>query len=223
MNLHKPFVYFPNLLTDRQCDDIIKLGTTKLQSATTVDGRDKTNKEKSIAVSDMTNEEIEKKGLTDKAYMRDSEIAWLSDNWIYNLINPRIQEANKHAGWNWDYEYIEQIQFTKYGLNQFYNWHADGNSDHYSVYKNKPNPQMNGKVRKISVTINLVDGSEYEGGNLNFDFGPQGGENRFKVINEIRPKGSMVVFPSFFYHQVTPVTKGTRYSLVMWCCGKPWR
>ena len=25
MNLHKPFVYFPNLLTDRQCDDIIKL------------------------------------------------------------------------------------------------------------------------------------------------------------------------------------------------------
>ena len=64
MNLHKPFVYFPNLLTDRQCDDIIKLGTTKLQSATTVDGRDKTNKEKSIAVSDMTNEEIEKKGLT---------------------------------------------------------------------------------------------------------------------------------------------------------------
>ena len=48
MNLHKPFVYFPNLLTDRQCDDIIKLGTTKLQSATTVDGRDKTNKEKSL-------------------------------------------------------------------------------------------------------------------------------------------------------------------------------
>ena len=109
MNLHKPFVYFPNLLTDRQCNDIIKLGTSKLQSATTVDGRDKTNKEKSIAVSDMTNEEIEKKGLTDKAYMRDSEIAWLSDNWIYNLINPRIQEANKHAGWNWDYEYYQLI------------------------------------------------------------------------------------------------------------------
>ena len=36
MNLHKVFVYFTNLLTDRQCDDIIKLGTTKLQSATTV-------------------------------------------------------------------------------------------------------------------------------------------------------------------------------------------
>ena len=35
----------------------------------------------------MVNEEIEKKGLTDKAYMRDSEIAWISDNWIYNLIN----------------------------------------------------------------------------------------------------------------------------------------
>ena len=37
MNLHKPFVYFPNLLTDRQCDDIIKLNTSKLQPAQTID------------------------------------------------------------------------------------------------------------------------------------------------------------------------------------------
>ncbi|BCU99421.1 MAG: hypothetical protein CM15mV27_1400 [Caudoviricetes sp.] len=31
-----------------------------------------------------------------------------------------------------------------------------------------------------------------------------------------KPKGSIVVFPSFVYHRVIPVTKGTRYSLVCW-------
>ena len=44
-----------------------------------------------------------------------------------------------------------------------------------------------------------------------------------KVCEEIRPKGSIIVFPSFLYHQVTPITKGTRYSLVMWVLGRPWQ
>ena len=223
MLLKNPYIYYNKAISESDCDKIIKIGTSKLQPAQTIDGKDVHNDEMKTAANDMTKEDLDKLGIKETAYMRDSQVAWLSDKWIYDKVLPFINDANKKAGWNWKHDYIEQIQFTKYGLNQFYNWHADGNSDHYSVYKNKPNPQMNGKVRKISVTINLVDGSEYEGGNLKFDFGPQGGENRFKVINEIRPKGSMVVFPSFFYHQVTPVTKGTRYSLVMWCCGKPWR
>ena len=223
MLLKNPYIYYNKAISESDCDRIIKIGTSKLQPAQTIDGKDVHNDEMKTAANDMTKEDLDKLGIKETAYMRDSQVAWLSDKWIYDKVLPFINDANKKAGWNWKHDYIEQIQFTKYGLNQFYNWHADGNSDHYSVYKNKPNPQMNGKIRKISVTINLVDGSEYEGGNLKFDFGPQGGENRFKVINEIRPKGSMVVFPSFFYHQVTPVTKGTRYSLVMWCCGKPWR
>jgi len=40
---------------------------------------------------------------------------------------------------------------------------------------------------------------------------------------EIKPKGSIIVFPSHIYHQVKPVTEGTRYSLVIWCLGKPFR
>ena len=34
---------------------------------------------------------------------------------------------------------------------------------------------------------------------------------------------SVIVFPSHVYHQVTPVTKGTRYSLVGWNLGYPFR
>ena len=70
-----------------------------------------------------------------------------------------------------------------------------------------------GKVRKISMTLNLTESSNYEGGNLKFDLGPHVKENRFKVCDEIRPKGSVIIFPSFMYHCVTPVTSGTRYSI----------
>lgn len=78
------------------------------------------------------------------------------------------------------------------------------------------------KVRKISMTVNLSDPNDYEGGNLKFDLGPHIKE-RYKVCEEIRPQGSVIIFPSFSYHCVTPVTSGTRYSLVLWCLGKPWQ
>ena len=35
--------------------------------------------------------------------------------------------------------------------------------------------------------------------------------------------GSIIVFPSFMYHTVTPVEKGERYSIVAWVSGEPWR
>jgi PKHD-type hydroxylase len=46
--------------------------------------------------------------------------------------------------------------------------------------------------------------------------------NEIRECKEILPKGSVVVFPSFVWHRVKPVTKGKRYSLVMWSAGKPY-
>jgi PKHD-type hydroxylase len=77
-----------------------------------------------------------------------------------------------------------------------------------------------GKIRKISLTINLNTPGEYDGGDLKFDFGEHADE-RFYTCEEIRPQGSVIVFPSFMPHCVTPVTRGTRYSLVLWCLGRP--
>jgi hypothetical protein len=84
------------------------------------------------------------------------------------------------------------------------------------------NKNMWGKVRKISMTVNLTKPENYSGGNLKFDFGSHV-KKRFVVCNEIRPQGSIIVFPSFLYHCVTPVTRGTRYSLVLWSLGKPFK
>ena len=49
-------------------------------------------------------------------------------------------------------------------------------------------------------------------------------ENKHLVkAKEILPKGSIIVFPSFVWHRVKPVTSGVRYSLVLWNLGYPFR
>ena len=144
------------------------------------------------------------------------------EDWIYKKVIPYVNHANKNAGWNFEYSVVEAAQFTKYAKNQYYGWHIDGQGDVYGAYQdNINNKKLRGLVRKLSVTINLSGDENYDGGNLKFDFGPNTQGERFIECTEIRPKGSIIVFPSFTYHQVTPVTKGTRYSLVMWICGKP--
>ena len=74
------------------------------------------------------------------------------------------------------------------------------------------------------MTLSLSNPSEYKGGELEFDFrnvDPK--ETNIRVCKEILPKGSLVVFPSFVWHRVKEVTKGTRHSLVMWNLGKPFK
>ena len=86
------------------------------------------------------------------------------------------------------------------------------------------NNQLVGKIRKLSMTINLNEPGDYDGGNLKFDFGSNREDgHQIHEVEEIRPQGSIIVFPSYQYHCVTPVTRGTRYSLVLWCLGEPWK
>ena len=78
---------------------------------------------------------------------------------------------------------------------------------------------MVGKIRKISFSIIL--NTDYEGGNFEFEVGALHEKERTITLT---PKlGCAIVFPSFTFHRVTPVTKGTRYSLVGWICGKPYK
>jgi len=61
---------------------------------------------------------------------------------------------------------------------------------------------------------------QYKGGELEFR-PPHPNEEKIHVCDQILPKGSLVVFPSFVPHRVKPVTEGERYSLVMWNLGNP--
>jgi PKHD-type hydroxylase len=213
--------------------------------ATTFGDNHKSGKPNAKPQKDLTiQQSLKKKNKKDKElYVRDSKISWLNEPWLYELFLPYIQKANEEAGWKWHIDYTENFQFTQYENDQFYGWHADsGTNDHLGIYRRyiygvtkqplKSNGtipsnyvvdnNMVGKIRKISMTVNLCPPGSYDGGNLKFDFGEHV-ENRFHECEEIRPQGSIIIFPSFMYHCVTPVTRGTRYSLVSWTLGEPYR
>lgn len=201
MILKNYYWYFKSAIPHKICDEIIKYGNSLREEQATV-GR-----------------ELDQKDLKK---IRNSNVTWLSDRWIYKEIQPYIHTANKNAEWNFEWDFSEACQFTKYKLNQFYNWHADSFSEPYA--QDHPNVNLRGKIRKLSVTCSLSDSSEYEGGALEFDCradNPK--QKRILECKEIMSKGSIVVFPSFVWHRVKPVTKGVRYSLVIWNCGYPFK
>ena len=222
MLLNHYYYYFKSALPERLCDEIIDYGTRHTFAEGVTHVPDETGKDCKFSIDEMT--ENEKTHVLAK---RKSNIAWLNDQWIYKEIHPYINEANYMAGWNFDWDYSETAQFTKYDKGQYYEWHADGHPNPYAATPNRSENEI-GKIRKLSVTVSLNDPAEYDGGNLEFSFrnNIDFDENRDAAIHtctEIRPKGSIVVFPSFVWHRVTPVTRGTRYSLVMWNLGHPFR
>ena len=136
--------------------------------------------------------------------IRKSDVVWLHDPWIYDLITPYLASANEQAGWKYDIAAAEICQVTRYIKDGFYSWHKDGMGSHNEL-------QNDGTTRKLSMSIIL--NSEFEGG----DFELRDLDERVPRLNE----GSVIVFPSFIHHRVAPVTKGIRYSLVNWFVGPP--
>ena len=212
MNLNNYYYYFKKAIPERICDEIIKYGNQQREELAVIGGFTKntnlTEKEKKILKK-----------------TRNSNVAWLNDQWIYNEIIPYVKQANVDAGWNFQWDVSETCQFTKYKLNQHYDWHCDSWD---KPYDNPNDMSMHGKIRKLSVTCQLTDGSEYVGGELQFDtrnYDPhmRDEDKHLITVKEILPKGSIVVFPSFVWHRVQPVTKGTRYSLVIWNLGYPFK
>jgi PKHD-type hydroxylase len=212
MQLQNYYYYFQSALTPRFCDELIKYGISQQeQLALTGSETSKIIKGKSL----------ENKDIKDLKKKRDSNIVWLNDKWIYKEIQPYIHEANRLAGWNFDWNWSESCQFTKYKLNQFYDWHCDSWE---SSYDRPDDINLHGKIRKLSVTCSLSDPKDYKGGELEFDFRNMDPDKpTVRKCAEISPRGSIVVFPSHVWHRVKPVTKGTRYSLVIWNLGYPFK
>ena len=209
MILDNYYWWFKAALPEKLCDDILEFGKSKgFERAWT--GGDKTKKNEDIYFQNKK---------------RQSKIAWLVENWIYKEINPFIHEANKRADWNFDWSHNEKCQFTRYDKGDFYGWHSDSYSKGYQ--KKYRNDVLEGKIRKLSMTVSLSDPKDYEGGDLQFDFRNskdyEFAKQEYHICEEIRAKGSIIIFPSFVWHRVTPVTRGTRYSLVNWSCGEVWR
>ena len=144
----------------------------------------------------------------DKKDNRRSNIKWIPQNedwfWLYEKLSNMAVEANDTL-WKFDLTQIpEQIQYTEYHAPVgHYDWHAD------------IGPGILSK-RKVSITVQLSEPDEYEGGNLELF---KGGSMDGPFIQAERSTGCVFLFPSYMMHRVTPVTKGTRKSFVLWLGG----
>ena len=207
MNISNYYWYFKSALTPKFCDDVIQYALQQ--------------KEVMARTGGYGNKKLNKQEILDLKRKRNSDLVWLNDTWIYKELHPYVHEANAKAGWNFQWERSESCQFTKYKLNQYYDWHCDSWDKPYD----RPGAVDHGCIRKLSVTVSLSDPKEYKGGELEFDFRNLDPDKKpnIKKCMDILPKGSLVVFPSFVWHRVCPVKKGSRYSLVIWNLGYPFR
>ena len=73
-------------------------------------------------------------------------------------------------------------------------------------------------VRKLTVIVQLTDPKKYTGCDLEVVYCGDNGK-----VTMTREQGSVIVFPSYVVHQVTPLKKGKRHSLVSWVSGKPFK
>lgn len=146
-------------------------------------------------------------GLNHKKEVRKSDIIWLSPcdelKWVYERIASIVLSLNERF-FKFDiFGMIENLQFTRYQA-------PDG------MYDQHVDSFCCGMVRKLSLTLQLSNPDDYEGGDLNLYFGRE-------PLKMEKQQGYALLFPSYTLHEVTPVTKGTRYSLVSWITGKPFK
>ena len=146
-------------------------------------------------------------GATDSEVRRSQVVFFGAERkyqWLYERVWAAAQQCNRQF-FGVDIAGVEpNIQLGRYDAADrgFYNWHTD-----FGDFR---------PLRKISVSIQLSDPADYEGGDLEllFDHQPHKLE---------KARGSFIAFPSFMLHRVAPVTRGTRWSLVAWILGPRWR
>ena len=145
--------------------------------------------------------------------LRKSKITWLNDLYLRQQLFNSVDLYNKQ-NWNYDLDGCDGIQYGTYSDGGFYDWHVD------------KEPEINlidGQylMRKLSMTIWLNDPDEYEGGE--FDLEVKGPHRDLRYDTFKLSKGSIIIFPSYMWHRVRPVTSGVRKSLVTWFRGPPFR
>lgn len=187
--LKKPgpqWAYWEDFISDRECENIVNEGLTLPQVTGTI--------------GSSTQEKFD-----EKLDYRNSTVSWITTentkfNWLFSRIGDIVQELNTRF-FGYDILYSENLQFSTYDSKNHgrYDKHVDMFYD-TSIH------------RKLSVSIQLSDSNDYQGGKLMLYPQRDAIEVNFK-------KNTLIVFPSFVLHEVTPVTQGTRHSLVTWING----
>lgn len=140
--------------------------------------------------------------------VRVTRTAWLSltpeSKWIYDRLQRVARTLNDRV---YQFElsgFSEHLQYTVYHGSEsgHYDWHVD-----QGPLRTR---------RKLSLSVQLSDPAGYEGCDLQFYGGNQ-------IETAPRERGTVIAFPSYVLHRVTPCTKGTRKAIVAWTTGPQFR
>jgi PKHD-type hydroxylase len=115
--------------------------------------------------------------------------------WIYDRLNRVVAVLNRQFRFNLAF-FHEAAQFMVYHAvdGGHFNWHSD------------QGPTVR---RQLSLTLQLTDPTLYQGGVLELRHDGQ-------TMTAPKERGTLIAFPSHLVHRVTPVTSGTRKSIVAW-------
>ena len=185
------YYYWKNGFDEKDCNELIdKYSSTDLTQASIGGGPE----EASNVDSDV----------------RKTSVCFLEPNELFSrALWSYVLEANA-KNFNYLISGAQKAQFSKYEVGDFYEWHKDSTDTQSAKDLDSLIP-----VRKLSALVQLSKEEDYEGGELQFFNGSHDPEKL-----PISKQGSVIVFDSGDWHRATPVTKGTRYSLVLWATGK---
>lgn len=143
---------------------------------------------------------------------RRSVVRWMHRSPEWETLFASIETITQQSNRDWfglDYTELPSIQFTEYD-----SAYQGEFKMHQDVLWMSGEPTQ----RKLTFIVQLSDPESYEGGNLTFQH-----LSEYPPAQEIRTQGTVLFFPSLFFHQLNPVTSGIRYSLVGWWNGPHWR
>ena len=144
--------------------------------------------------------------------IRSTQVAWMPREARTELVYQRLEEAILHLNaryFRFDLSGLAMFQYALYGGPEggHFDWHKD--------YGRDPSDPLQ-EPRKLTISLQLSDPSEYEGCDLEVR-----GGNKIDVAPKQR--GTLICFPANVLHQVTPIRKGTRRALVAWAVGPEFR
>jgi len=205
-------VFFDTKLSDFLCDEVVKeFSSLELQESKIFNS------------------------LLDESVRKSNQTQINSSHWVSGYLWHYINFANNT---NFFYDLTgfdsDNIQYAEYSSGGHYLWHTDhgiakslrvyttgqSNQDSNTINANYVNQRicMEHEVcRKLSITLQLSDEDEYEGGELQFL------DDADKIYTSSKKKGTVIVFDSRTKHRVRKVKSGVRKSLVGWAIGPRWK
>ena len=139
--------------------------------------------------------------------LRKCYVTYIDNNphtkWIHDICEEALTEANNT--WKFDIrDFSQPMRMMDYVAgSHFKSWHQD-HGPGQTCY------------RKLTIVVQLDrPGIDFEGGEFEIAGGPVP-EGYFK-------RGAGIVFPTYYYHRVAPITKGHRRSIVHRAIGPHFR